>query len=70
MPDVTRKPCYCQIMVRRFLATVQTGGWVTGWVGGLIQLIAILIQEGHVLYTLAVKGGPACDEELVLITYI
>ena len=41
-------------------ATVQTGGWVTGWVCSLIQLIAVSIQACRMLCLVAVKGGPAC----------
>ena len=47
------------------MATVQTG-----WVGGVIQLIAISLQERQILYLLAVKDGPACDEELGLIGHV
>jgi len=57
-------------MNTRILATVQTGGWVTGWVCSIIQLVAMSIQDCQGLFLIAVKGGPACDEELVLIDYV
>jgi len=52
------------------LATVQTGGWVTGWTVGFISLVAVSIRECRLLVLLAFKGGPACDEELVLMEWV
>lgn len=57
-------------MATWILATVQTGGWVTGWCCSLIQLIASSIQECCWLTLVCVKGGKACDEEWYLIIHV
>jgi len=59
-----------QSMQTNILATVRVGGWVTTWATSLIALIGTAVTECKNLRLVALKGGRACDEELVLIYWI
>lgn len=49
------------------LATVLCPGWSRAWAGALLSLIVTDASRCGLLRLLAVKGGPACDEECAFV---
>jgi len=49
------------------LATVYCPGWAHGWASFLLDLIVRNAPTTSFLKLLAVKGGPACDEEIAFL---
>jgi len=54
----------------RVLATAKVGKWITGWSCSLAQLLFSTQRVAAILSLIAKQGGPACQEELVLLEYI
>lgn len=52
------------------LATVYCPGWAQGWGRFLVDLVVFHASTTDTLRLLAVKGGPACDEEITFLLIV